>query len=86
MTAVCYLDHEWLAPECGRVLVDTGFTKLYHKWDAAGTARYQFSFFFFLFSLIVNRYIMNANVWLLGLEHQLLQGNDIVARSKRGKK
>jgi hypothetical protein len=39
----------------GRVVVDTGFTKLWLKWDSAGTPRY----------------ISNATVWLLGLEWRL---------------
>lgn len=39
----------------GRVVVDTGFTKLYLEWEKAGT----------------KRYINNANVWLLGLDYRL---------------
>lgn len=36
----------------GRIILDCGFTKLYHKWDTAGTGRY----------------VKNATVWLLGLD------------------
>jgi len=39
----------------GRIAIDTGFTKLFMHWDTAGTARY----------------VKNANVWLLGLDHRI---------------
>ncbi|KAL6063483.1 CAZy families GT2 protein (Fragment), variant 3 [Balamuthia mandrillaris] len=39
----------------GRIVVDTGFTKLWTEWDRAGT----------------HRYICNATVWLLGIEERL---------------
>jgi len=39
----------------GRVVVDTGFTKLWVEWDSAGT----------------ERYVCNATVWLLGLDYKL---------------
>jgi hypothetical protein len=39
----------------GRLCLDCGFTKLFCKWDAAGTARY----------------IVNASCWLLGIEKRL---------------
>jgi len=42
----------------GRIVVDCGFTKLFCNWDTAGTARY----------------IVNASVWLLGLEHRMRNG------------
>ncbi|CAF4238022.1 unnamed protein product [Rotaria sp. Silwood2] len=41
----------------GRLCLDCGFTKLYRKWDSAGTARY----------------IVNASCWLLGIEKRLKQ-------------
>jgi len=47
-----------LPDNCGRIVVDTGFTKLYYKWDTAGTARY----------------ILNACVWLLSLDHKIKIG------------
>ncbi|CAF1562438.1 unnamed protein product, partial [Didymodactylos carnosus] len=39
----------------GRLCLDCGFTKLYHNWDTAGTARY----------------VVNASCWLLGIEKRL---------------
>ena len=39
----------------GRLALDCGFTKLYYKWDSAGTARY----------------IVNVSCWLLGIERRL---------------
>jgi hypothetical protein len=62
-----YADHEVLEKECGRVVVDCGFTKLYLQWDAAGTARY----------------IVNSCIWLLSLEQKAMQGEEFVARAKR---
>jgi len=54
--AVCYADNESLKNEtCGRIIVDCGWTKMYCSWKEAGTARY----------------ITNATIWLLGLEHKL---------------
>ncbi|CAF3182975.1 unnamed protein product [Rotaria sp. Silwood2] len=41
----------------GRLCLDCDFTKLYRKWDSAGTARY----------------IVNASCWLLGIEKRLKQ-------------
>jgi hypothetical protein len=41
-------------PEHGRVLVDTGFTKLYCSWEAAGQARY----------------VVNATVYLVDVERR----------------
>ena len=35
-----------------RMLVDGGFTRLYHKWDSAGT----------------DRYVVNAAAWLANIE------------------
>ena len=35
-----------------RALVDGGFTRLYHKWDSAGT----------------DRYVVNAAAWLANIE------------------
>jgi len=67
--AICYADHEVLDANCGRVVVDTGFTKNYCSWDEAGTARY----------------IINATVWLLGLERRLIQGEAITSRVSRSK-
>jgi hypothetical protein len=42
-------------PHLGRVIVDTGFTKLYINWDSAGQSRY----------------VANANVWLLNIEDRI---------------
>jgi len=39
----------------GRIVVDTGFTKLWLEWNSAGT----------------ERYICNATVWLLGLDYRM---------------
>jgi len=52
--AILYCDctEDW-----GRVVVDTGFTKLWKEWDSAGTSRY----------------IANATVWLLGLDYRMNQ-------------
>lgn len=50
----CFLDHEFIDESCGRMLIDGGFTKLYYKWDGAGTARY----------------VVNGVIWLLGLERK----------------
>jgi len=47
-----------LAANRGRIVVDCGFTKLYVHWDTAGTARY----------------VVNATVWLLGLDHKIALG------------
>eukprot|EP01112_Ceratiomyxa_fruticulosa_P012218 TRINITY_DN3375_c0_g1_i4.p1 TRINITY_DN3375_c0_g1~~TRINITY_DN3375_c0_g1_i4.p1 ORF type:complete len:510 (+),score=117.43 TRINITY_DN3375_c0_g1_i4:257-1786(+) len=48
-----------LPPNCGRIVIDTGFTKLYHMWEkTAGTSRY----------------ILNACVWLFGLDHKVRIG------------
>jgi len=52
----------------GRVVIDTGFTKLFMHWDTAGTARY----------------VKNANVWLLGLDHRI--ASDAPLRGKAKKK
>jgi len=52
---ILYADNDKFTPNCGRVMVDCGFTKLYLQWDTAGTARY----------------VKNAAIWLLGLEHRL---------------
>lgn len=54
--AVCYADNESLKSEtCGRIIVDCGWTKNYCSWHEAGTARY----------------VSNASIWLLNLEHKL---------------
>jgi len=47
-----------LSDNAGRVVLDTGYTKLYYSWDTSGTARY----------------VLNANVWLLGLDHKMKTG------------
>jgi hypothetical protein len=52
----------------GRFVIDTGFTKLFMNWDSAGTARY----------------VKNANVWLLGLDHRI--ASDAPLRGKAKKK
>jgi len=39
----------------GRVVVDTGFTKLWTEWTSLGT----------------ERFVCNATVWLLGLEYRM---------------
>lgn len=67
--AICFADHEVLEDKCGRVVVDSGWTKNYCSWDEAGTARY----------------VVNATVWLLGLERQLMQGEEITSRGQRTK-
>jgi len=41
-------------PEHGRVLLDTGFTKLYLNWDSAGQARY----------------VVNGTVYLVDVERR----------------
>jgi len=61
----CYADNEVLPVNCGRVVVDCGYTKNYISWDEAGTSRY----------------IINATVWLLGIEHKLRHGSP-VSRTK----
>jgi len=54
--AVCYADNESLKSEtCGRIIVDCGWTKMYCSWHEAGTARY----------------VSNASIWLLNLEHKV---------------
>jgi len=63
--AVCYADNECLKSEtCGRIIVDCGWTKNYCSWQEAGTARY----------------VSNATIWLLNLEHtietSLTEGQD----------
>jgi len=45
----------------GRILLDCGFTKLYHNFDTAGTARY----------------IRNVCVWLLAIDHRLAIGAEL---------
>jgi len=52
----------------GRIALDTGFTKLFMHWDSAGTARY----------------VKNACVWLLGLDHRI--ASDAPLRGKAKKK
>jgi len=60
--AVSYADNESLSSNtCGRVIVDCGWTKMYCSWKEAGTARY----------------ISNATIWLLGLEHKLSNEGDL---------
>lgn len=46
-------------------MLDHGFTKLYCNWDDAGTARY----------------VVNATVWLLALEHKTRIGVPLTARA-----
>jgi hypothetical protein len=61
--AVCYADNESLQNEkCGRIIVDCGWTKMYCSWKEAGTARY----------------VTNATIWLLALEHKL-EGETLAA-------
>jgi len=55
---MAYVDFDSLHPNHGRIVVDCGFTKLYHHWDSAGTGRY----------------VRNVAVWLLGLEHRIKMG------------
>jgi len=50
-----------LPAEQGRIVLDCGFTKLYHNFDTAGTGRY----------------IRNVCVWLLALDHRLAIGAEI---------
>jgi len=54
--------------QAGRIFVDCGFTKLFMHWDTAGTARY----------------VKNACVWLLGLDHRI--ASDAPLRGKVLKK
>jgi hypothetical protein len=66
--AICYADNEALKnDDCGRIVVDCGFTKNYISWDNAGAARY----------------IVNACIWLLGLEHKVMMGKPV--RGKNAK-
>jgi len=59
---VCYADNEAMKDDkVGRIVVDCGYTKNYISWNEAGTARY----------------IVNACVWLLGLEHKTLHNMPI---------
>jgi len=61
--AVSYADNESLGSNSvGRIIVDCGWTKMYCSWKEAGTARY----------------ISNATIWLLGLEHKLSSEGDLV--------
>jgi len=55
---ICYADNEVLEKNCGRIVLDCGWTKNYCNWDDAGTARY----------------VVNATIWLLGLEHRVALG------------
>jgi len=64
---ICYADNEVFPQNYGRMVVDTGYTKNYVSWDDAGASRY----------------VVNATVWLLGLEHQLRLGAEIKARKHR---
>eukprot|EP01132_Coremiostelium_polycephalum_P008234 gene8234-10120_t len=50
-----------LAANCGRIVVDTGYTKLLDEFFSAG----------------IERYIKNACVWLLNLDHRFKLGVDI---------
>jgi len=50
-----------LGRNAGRIMVDCGFTKLYCNWDTAGTARY----------------VVNATVWLLGLDYKMRVGQPL---------
>jgi len=60
--AVSYADNESLQSNAvGRIIVDCGWTKMYCSWHEAGTARY----------------ISNATIWLLGLEHKLSKEGDL---------
>jgi len=64
--AVCYADNEALQDDkVGRIVVDCGYTKNYFSWQEAGTARY----------------IVNACVWLLGLEHKTLHKIPIIGKN-----
>lgn len=45
----------------GRVVVDTGFTKLWLKFNTAGTSRY----------------VRNVAVWLLGIDYRLKHGKAV---------
>jgi len=68
---ICYGDNEIFPSSYGRLVVDTGYTKNYISWQDAGAARY----------------IVNATVWLLGLERKLelnqpLQGRKITKGKK----
>lgn len=68
---ICYADNEVLQDNTvGRVIVDTGFTKNYVDWDSAGTSRY----------------ITNAVVWLLGLEHKMLHNMPIAGKNQPNSK
>lgn len=65
---IVYADNEiFTQVNRGRVLIDSGYTKNYISWDQAGTARY----------------IINASVWLLGLEHKLKNGLSLEGRKHR---
>jgi hypothetical protein len=47
-----------LSDNCGRIVLDCGYTKLWVQWDSAGT----------------ERYTVNACIWLLGLDHKMSIG------------
>jgi len=52
------LIHDQKLKDRGRVVVDTGFTKLWTEWKLTGN----------------ERYICNATVWLLGIDYRLNNG------------
>eukprot|EP00026_Physarum_polycephalum_P007883 Phypoly_transcript_07953.p1 GENE.Phypoly_transcript_07953~~Phypoly_transcript_07953.p1 ORF type:complete len:453 (+),score=69.99 Phypoly_transcript_07953:65-1423(+) len=64
---ICYADNEALKDDTvGRVVIDCGYTKNYTSWDHAGSARY----------------IINATIWLLGLEHKVAHEQPIAGKNK----
>jgi len=68
--AICYADNEILQSDsCGRIVIDCGYTKNYFSWNEAGAARY----------------IINATIWLLALEHRLKIGADLRGRRQSQK-
>jgi len=58
---ILYSDYDHIPSTSGRIIVDTGFTKLYNSWDTAGT----------------ERYVRNVAVWLLALDHRLKMGYNL---------
>jgi len=52
------------SPNAGHVVVDCGFTKLWVSWDSAGT----------------ERYVKNANVWLLGLDSRIASDAPLIGK------
>ncbi len=83
----CFADNEALgSDDVGRVMVDCGYTKNYTSWDEAGAARCIHSQSVFLRPFITFdtlEDIVNATIWLLGLEHKIRLEKEIVGKNKK---